>query len=1032
MFRFVDAAVVRTTTHPFGLDVPPWPDLTGSTSEHVARWVRWLEQVWAQDAIAAAVEVASPVLARRVREVCAGRGQQARQVRRVVVSVVRYLLRMTSRATPFGLFAGVAPARFGSGLAVRYGEDHHAMARVDTEWLAGVITRLEGCSELRRRLPVVLNNLSFVRDGRLVVGCQQQPVGPGRSAPAEVSVRHTRAVETVMQAAYSPLRVGDLGGKLTAGFPGTPESVIEGMLAELVAQRILVTSLRPPMTATDPLAYVIGELTAVSAGEVPRAAPLLQELREIHAELSRHNRVTSPAVGRDLRSAVSRRMATISSTERPLTVDLRVDCTLVLPQAVAREAETAAAALTRLTPYPYGPPAWRDYHARFLERYGIGAVVPVSEILNADAGLGFPTGYRDSCLELPELPLSERDARLLVLAQNTVMDRSIEVVLDEAAIAGLMAEDFTAAQVQPHTELSFRVHAPTRDAVDRGEFTLAVVGVSRAAGTTTGRFLDLFDPRDRDRVFGAYAQLPTVNDDALPVQVSCPPLYPRTENVARSPAILPHLVSLAEHHTGSCVIPLNDLAVSGDAHRLYLMSLSRARPVEPTVFSAVEFTNAAHPLLRFLCEISTARAAACGPFSWGAAHRLPFLPRVRYRRTILSPARWLLAATDLPGPDTPWPEWVARLTDWRHRARIPDAVYLGADDRRLRLDLDEPAHLHLLRSHLDRTGHATVREAPDTSALGWLDGRAHEIVVPLASTSKPGWPPIPRRATPVRTVSCDHGHLPGSSEWLFVKLYAHPDRHGAILTTHFSGLLSVWDEPPQWWFLPYRDPENHLRLRFRLPDVEAFGPAARRVGAWAASLRRLGLTGNVQVDTYYPETGRFGSGAAMAAAESVFAADSAAAIAQRTHTARPEAAHSLAITAASLVDLTVSFLGDAGGGMRWLIDHVAKDPIPAPARDVHDQAIHLASPRDRRAAIRSLPDGEHIATAWARRRTALAAYRETITATGEIDPNSVLLALLHLHSVRMAGIAPEVERACHRLARAAALSWTAQDRGEKP
>ena len=35
--------------------------------------------------------------------------------------------------------------------------------------------------------------------------------------------------------------------------------------------------------------------------------------------------------------------------------------------------------------------------------------------------------------------------------------------------------------------------------------------------------------------------------------------------------------------------------------------------------------------------ISTARAAACGPFSWGAANRLPFLPRVRYGRTILRP-----------------------------------------------------------------------------------------------------------------------------------------------------------------------------------------------------------------------------------------------------------------------------------------------------------------------------------------------------------------------------------------------------------
>lgn len=162
--------------------VPGTPDLTGSTSEHVVQWRRWLHQVWASEAIVVAIEVASPILARRVQQVCDGRPEHVREVRRGVVSVIQYLLRTTSRATPFGLFAGVAPARFGPGLQLHYGEEHHAIARIDTEWLVGAITRLEGCPELRRRLPVVLNNLAFVRDGKLVVGCQQRAES-GRTGP---------------------------------------------------------------------------------------------------------------------------------------------------------------------------------------------------------------------------------------------------------------------------------------------------------------------------------------------------------------------------------------------------------------------------------------------------------------------------------------------------------------------------------------------------------------------------------------------------------------------------------------------------------------------------------------------------------------------------------------------------------------------------------------------------------------------------------------------------------------------------------
>jgi hypothetical protein len=148
LYKFVDAALVRAATQTSSLDIPPWPDLTGGTEEHVAAWCRWLQQVWASDGFAASVEVASPTLAHRVWEVCEGRRVRAREVRRAVLSVIRYLQRATSRATPFGLFAGVAPVRLGSAPMVWFGADHHAVARVDAEWLDGVITRLETCHEL--------------------------------------------------------------------------------------------------------------------------------------------------------------------------------------------------------------------------------------------------------------------------------------------------------------------------------------------------------------------------------------------------------------------------------------------------------------------------------------------------------------------------------------------------------------------------------------------------------------------------------------------------------------------------------------------------------------------------------------------------------------------------------------------------------------------------------------------------------------------------------------------------------------------
>jgi lantibiotic biosynthesis protein len=262
VFRFVDATMVRAAAHPPDDEVLSWPDLTGTTGEHVAKWRSWLRQVWASNEFAEAVEVASPTLARRVRQVCDGSQLREREVRRAVLSVIRYRQRLTSRATPFGLFAGAATARLGSTPAARFGLKHHAFARVDTEWLGEVITHLEASREVRHRLWVVNNNLAFVRDEQLVVGCQQQS---GGKEPAEVAIAYTRAVRMALQAAQTPVLLADVADKLATEFPDRSQSVIDRMLARLVAQGILITNLRPPMTSTDPLSHVLAVLSAAGA-----------------------------------------------------------------------------------------------------------------------------------------------------------------------------------------------------------------------------------------------------------------------------------------------------------------------------------------------------------------------------------------------------------------------------------------------------------------------------------------------------------------------------------------------------------------------------------------------------------------------------------------------------------------------------------------------------------------------------------------------------------------------------------------------
>ncbi len=962
MYHHVDAALVRAAAWNPERETA-WPDLITAPADTSA-WQAWLRETWQATDFATAVTAASPDLANRVEQICAGRQLPDATVRRTVLAVLRYLLRTRTRATPFGLFAGVAPARIGTTAALRVGTGHYAATRPDAAASTALIDRFEQHPALRPHLMLLASNLAVERDGHVVI--EHRPSGTADEGPKHVHVRVTAPVRDALDGARTPVRWGDLAAKLASGFPSAPPAAIDRLLSGLVEQRVLLTSLRPAMTITDPL-------TAFRS-HVGRLAP---------AEA-----------------------AQISGAARPV-LDLRVDWDLTIPEAVVLEAAAAAKALTRLAPRA-ALAGWAEWHSRFLDRYGPRAVVPVVDAIDA---LGYPPGYLGATSASKPSPLPERDGRLIRLAHAAGMRQHREVDLDDGALEKLATTD-PARPVQPSTELTVRIHAASLAALQQGEFTLHVVGVARSAGTTAGRFLGMLDEPDRRRMTQVYAGLPGVHQGALVAQISSVPLTVRAENVARAPQASELVISLGDYQgPDTSVMPVTDLAVTADADQLHLVSLSRHRPVHTLLLNAVDLGHHSHPLARFLVEAPVALAVPCTGFMWGtAASNLPFLPALRYGRTILSPARWLLTREDLPAATAPWLQWDDALTRWHRDVRVPERVYLGEADQCIALDLTQPSHRALLRAHLDRDDTLVLRPAPESQDLGWTGGRAHEVVIPLVAAQN-----VAPVRTPGHVVSRQHSHLPGRDNRVYLQLYGHRDRQNPILTGNLPALMDELGSP-EWWFIRYRDPGDHLRVRLTSAPG-TLGSVFEHIGGWTHQLRQRGLITHASVETYHPETARFGGPTAIDAAERYFAADSAAALAQLTTQTQTGAADAHAVTAASMADIATGLLGDRAAAMHWLIEHTRTSPT-APPRSVYRQAVDLVN-----STAEDL--GEQVTAAWSERRRALTAYRLALT-DADTKPGELLPDLLHLHQVRVHGPDLAKERTHLHLVRAAALSWTAR------
>ena len=414
-------------------------------------------------------------------------------------------------------------------------------------------------------------------------------------------------------------------------------------------------------------------------------------------------------------------------------------------------------------------------------------------------------------------------------------------------------------------------------------------------------------------------------------------------------------------------------------------------------------------------------------FDWGAARHLPYLPRVVAGRTILAAARWRLKASDLPPASSPPGTWESALGEWRDVYRVPSRVELVDGDQYLPVDLDQPGDREVLRAHLTASASAVLAEDPDPGGRGWCGGRAHDVIVMLTAKRPPPWPPLPAPVN-AKVTARGHGDTPAGSKTMLASLDGDIHRQDLILTRYLPDLLDRLGDPA-WWFIRYRDPDPHLRLRIALPEPGAFGRTASVISTWVGELQQAGLLRQVTYPTSYAETGRWGSGTAWRAAEEVFRADSRAMLAQL---GQPRLPARQALAAAQAVAIAVAFTGSVPAGMRWLLGNIPAGCPAAMPRPLFEEAVRIADPTTEWAALRASPAAEILADSWASRDQALARYRFALDEGGGdgISPDDVLGSLIHVNYVRSRAIDFGGEAVVLHLARSAALSWTARNRGK--
>lgn len=826
-------------------------------------------------------------------------------------ALTRYIFRMISRPTPFGLFSGCSvgtidtTAGSPSRLAVSPRSGYERHTRLDMDYLFALCEDLARDAEVRRELLYKPNSSLYRAAGRLRYA-EARLDGRMRSHHL-VAVESSPYLEDTLRRAEPGARIRDLAQALVDSDPDGEIAYEEAeeFIVELIDSQLLVSDLTPPVTGPEAIHDLIAQLDALAAGGaapgvIQEARQRLDKVRAVLADLDSRGPGSSPEHYREIARELES-LPTAVEMSRLFQLDMiKPGDQPLLGGAVFEEIARGISIVYRLANRQRQEILERfrnDFSSRYETRE-----VPLVEVLDEEVGIGFErsgqAGAEASPLLArlglaappadPTVPWSGRQQFLLRRLTEAIARGDQEIVLSDAEIDKLAPAPTpgTPDDLPPLPD-SFQVMASvaadSAEALERGEFEVLLGGVSGPSGARLfGRFCHA-DPVLTQKVEEHLRAEESHRPDALFAEVVHLP-QGRVGNILSRPVLRDYEITYLGRSGAPLEkqIPITDLLVSVAGGRIVLRSKKLGKEVIPRLTSAHNYFTGGLGVYRFLCSLQAQGVQPGLTWNWGALENAPFLPRVRAGRLVLSRAYWWMTGEEIEAlKKSEGPKLFQAVHEWRTRRGMPRFVTLADGDNELLVDFENVLSVETFYDLIEGRDRARLNESfqgPERLCASGPEGRfVHELVVPFARKprqvaareARPAAAPL----IPVRR------SFPPGSEWLYAKLYTGTSTADGLLRDVVDPVMreaAAAGDADGWFFIRYGDPEWHLRLRFHGEPGPLLSRVLPRLQAAVDPLLADGRIWKMQLDTYEREVERYGGPEGIALCERIFQADSEA------------------------------------------------------------------------------------------------------------------------------------------------------------
>jgi len=635
-----------------------------------------------QDFIKEAIYIASPVLFQQLMKLSRGEIVDRNKKERIENSFIRYLIRMSTKCTPFGLFSCCLTAQIKSESSfVEIVEPPAFSTRLDTSLLYSLYDKLIQQREIKEEL-FFYPNPTIYRIGNYFRYVEPMDFKNGTSKISQIPYSST--LWKLLQKARRGMNPKELIQELL-NERYEEEDCID-YVKDLITNKILIDDLYYPTIGGDYLDRINRKLQNIFSIEAETAKSIFKLTRNIDIECSSRRLEIFQEVQRKLKKI---------NIEDESRANFKVDLFKMTSHSsinikLVEELQAVLGFLNKLVPR-INNERLSLFKKHFIERYE-QQEVNIMEVLDLDVGIGYPVNLGASYI--PELiadikPLnihSTQNNYFLSIIQkklNQNREKILEIVLSDSDVHGIKENwaDF------PDTMAAFFQIINDNE---REKLILFNGLLGCSAANLIGRFSHC-DKSILNLIKEITETEQNSHEDKIVAEIVHLPEF-RAGNILYRDHLRDYEIICSGHSdiSNENKISVSDLTISIKNDRVILKSKRLNKIILPRLTTAHNYYNAKSPVYKLLCDlqnqdgcngISVKKLVEINPSS-------PFVPRIKYKNTILLPAMWLMDMKTIKSIFilTERKEILLRFKLWKNKNLMPERVLLMNNDSNLFID----------------------------------------------------------------------------------------------------------------------------------------------------------------------------------------------------------------------------------------------------------------------------------------------------------------------------------------------------------